>query len=73
MKGGYLLPKHPVQLFGRFEQWRFAMLNNVYDQGVDWFGAGVNYFVRDQQLKLTFEASRTSFDRTGTFDGLQGA
>jgi hypothetical protein len=73
VKGGYLLPKHPVQLFGRFEQWRFAMLNNVYDQGVDWFGAGVNYFVRDQQLKLTFEASRTSFDRTGTFDGLQGA
>ncbi len=73
VKGGYLLPKHPVQLFGRFEQWRFAMLRNVYDQGVDWMGAGVNYFMRDQQLKLTFEASRTDFDHTGTFDGLQGA
>lgn len=71
-KAGYLLPNRPLQLFGRYEQWRFAMLENVYDQTVDWFGAGANYDFPEQRLKLTVEFSNTAFDRTGTFSGVQG-
>jgi hypothetical protein len=67
MKAGYLLPKMPLQLFVRYERWQFASLNNVFDQRVDWYGGGFNYYVRDQNLKLTFEASNTGFNKgTGT-------
>ncbi len=72
VKGGFLLPKLPLQVFGRYEQWWFAELNNVYEQRVDWFGAGANYYLDGQNLKLTFEASNTSFDKPGTFTGLEG-
>lgn len=78
-KAGYLLPSLPLQLFGRYEQWKFASLNNdpngspaenVYDQEITWYGAGANYYLKnvlnpanDQALKLTFEWSKTAFDR----------
>ncbi len=71
-KAGYMLPKHPIQLFGRYENWRFAMLNNVYDQEVEWIGGGANCYVWEQRLKVTLEASHMGFDRLGTFSGLQG-
>jgi hypothetical protein len=63
VKGGYMLPKLPLQFFGRYEQWRFANLNSIFDQKVNWYGGGLNYYIRDQNLKLTFEASRTDFDK----------
>ncbi|MDD2541579.1 MAG: selenite/tellurite reduction operon porin ExtI, partial [Desulfuromonadaceae bacterium] len=31
VKGGYMLPMMPLQFFGRYEKWRFASLNNVFD------------------------------------------
>lgn len=71
VKAGYLMPKAPVQLFGRYEQWRYAELQNVYNQRVDWSGGGLNYFVRGQELKVTAEVSHTAFDKTGTFSGLR--
>ena len=66
-KGGFLLPGAPLQLFGRYEKWSFAQLNNVYDQRVDWYGVGANYYVWGQNLKLTAEWSKTDFDQEGTF------
>lgn len=72
VKAGYLLPTMPLQLFGRYEKWGYALLDNVYDQQVEWFGAGANYMVRGQNLKVTLEYSGTTFDRTGTFSGVQG-
>jgi hypothetical protein len=72
VKAGYLLPQLPLQLFGRYEQWRFALLENVYDQTVDWFAAGANYDFPEQRLKLTVEVSNTTFDKVGTFSGIQG-
>lgn len=63
MKAGYMLPKLPLQLFVRYEKWSFANLNGVYDQRVDWYGGGANYYLRDQNLKLTFEASNTGFHK----------
>lgn len=71
IKAGYMLPSIPLQFFGRYEKWSFAALNtstagdtaeNIYDQQVDWYGGGLNYFFRDQNLKLTMEVSHTNFD-----------
>ncbi|WP_136513799.1 selenite/tellurite reduction operon porin ExtI [Geomonas edaphica] len=69
VKGGYLLPHLPLQFFGRYEKWRFASLNGIYDQKIDWYGAGANYYLRGQNLKLTMEVSRTNFDQEGTVNG----
>jgi hypothetical protein len=70
-KGGYLFSGAPLQVFGRYEKWRFACLNNVFDQIVDWYGFGANYYVWGQNLKLTAEWSKTDFDQEGTFTSLQ--
>jgi hypothetical protein len=69
-KAGYMLPRLPLQFFGRYEKWRFARLQNVYDQGVDWAAGGANYYLRGQDLKLTLEVSNTAFDKAGTFSGV---
>ena len=71
VKGGYMLPNLPLQFFGRYEKWRFASLNNIFDQKIDWYGAGANYYFRGQNLKLTFEASHTAFDKEGTVNGVR--
>jgi hypothetical protein len=70
-KAGYLFPGVPLQVFGRYEKWRFANLNNVYDQMVDWYGVGANYYIWGQNLKLTAEFSKTDFDQEGKFTSLQ--
>lgn len=62
IKAGYMLPTVPLQFFGRYESWNFASLNNVYDQNIDWYGGGANYYFRGQNLKLTMELSRTAFE-----------
>lgn len=73
VKGGYMLPGLPLQFFGRYEKWRFADLNNIFDQKIDWYGLGANYYLRGQNLKLTAEFSHTDFDKEGTVSGIQGA
>jgi hypothetical protein len=69
-KAGYLLKSQPLQFFARYESWKFAELNNVYDQKLDWFGVGANYFMMDEMVKLTVEYSSAAFDQTGTVDGI---
>ncbi len=73
IKSGFMLPDVPLQFFGRYESWNFALLKNVYDQQIDWFGIGANYFFPDDMLKLTVQYSSTTFDKKGVFDGVQGA
>jgi hypothetical protein len=73
LKGGYMLPGLPLQFFGRYEKWRFAELNNIFSQKIDWYGLGANYYIRDQNLKLTAEFSHTDFEKEGTVTGIQGA
>lgn len=70
-KAAYMLPNMPLQFFFRYEKWSFANLNGIADQEVEWYGGGANYYFRDQNLKLTFEASRTGFDR-GTGSSIAG-
>lgn len=73
VKAGYMLPNLPLQFFGRYEQWSFAALNNIYDQDITWYGGGVNYYIWGQNLKLTAELSRTDFDKEGVQSGPQGS
>ncbi len=62
-KAGYLLPGTPLQLFGRYEKWRFARLDDTYDELVDWVGVGAHYYVWGQNLKISAEYSHTAFDK----------
>jgi hypothetical protein len=72
-KAGYLLARTPLQVFARFEKWRFACLNNVFDQIMDWYAFGANYYIWGENLKLTAQWSKTDFDVEGTFTNAQGA
>ena len=70
-KAAYLLPSVPLQFFGRVEQWKFAQLNNFYNQKINWAAIGANYYLRGQNLKLTAEYSKTNFDKEGTVAGVR--
>ncbi|GAB4388914.1 MAG: selenite/tellurite reduction operon porin ExtI [Thermodesulfovibrionales bacterium] len=67
VKAGYLLPK-PVgpgqlQFFGRVEQWEFAQLQSVFDQEIDWWSIGLNYYLKGHDLRLTLEYAVNDFDK----------
>jgi len=62
VKAGYLLPSLPLQAFGRYEKWNFARLDGIFDQEIQWYSVGANYYFRGQNLKLTMEYSKTNFD-----------
>lgn len=65
-KAGYLLPMKVgpgnVQIYGRYETWRFAELSGIVDQKVRWYAGGVNYFLEGQDLRITLEYWRADFD-----------
>jgi len=61
-KVAYMLPNMPLQFFFRAENWSLAELDGVYDQEIDWYGGGFNYYVRGQNLKFTVEYSTVEFD-----------
>lgn len=66
-KGGYMLPNKvgpgQLQFFARYENWSFANLGGIEDQEIDWSAAGVNYFLKGQDIRLTFEYSHNDFDK----------
>lgn len=70
-KAGYMLPNFPLQVFGRYEQWKFAQLNNIYNQRVDWAGFGANYYIWGQNLKVSMEYSMTKFDKQALVNGVR--
>jgi hypothetical protein len=61
-KIAYMLPNTPLQFFARGENWSFSELDGVYDQEIDWYGAGFNYYFHGQNLKATVEYSQVEFD-----------
>ena len=65
IKVGYMLPNLPLQFFARAEEWSFAELNNIYDQEINWYAGGVNYYVRGQNLKLSMQYAKTDYDKKG--------
>jgi hypothetical protein len=65
VKAGYLLPNKigpgQVQLFGRYEEWKFAELSGIFDQKIKWWGVGANYLIKGQDLRVTLQYSRTDY------------
>ncbi len=66
-KAGYLLPKKigtaDLQVFARYEKWRFAELGGIFDQQIIWTGYGINYYVNGQDLRLTLEYSTNDYEK----------
>jgi len=71
VKGGYMLPGKigpgQLQLFGRYDKFKFAHYGSDYyygyDNDIDWYGVGFNYYIFGQDLKLTMEYSWTDFEQ----------
>jgi len=66
-KAGYMLPNKvgpgKVQVYGRYEDWNFAQLNEIFDQEITWYAGGVNYFINGQNLRVTLEYSKNDYDK----------
>lgn len=66
-KAGYMLPMKVgpgnVQVYGRYEEWRFAELSSIFDQKIKWTGVGLNYLLKGQDLRVTLEYSKNDFDK----------
>jgi hypothetical protein len=64
---GYMLPNEigpgKVQLFGRYEQWNFASLQGIFDQEINWYAAGLNYYLNGHDLRLTLQYAVNDFDQ----------
>jgi hypothetical protein len=65
-KAGYM--RWNFQVFGRYERWSFANLNDVPGQKLRWLVAGVNYYFKGQDARLTLEFSTTDFEREPAAD-----
>lgn len=65
VKGGYLLPNKVglgrLQPYLRFEKSDYGVTSGLFDQ--TWKGAGVNYYIDGQNLKVTFEYAKIEFDK----------
>lgn len=63
----YLLPKKigpgNVQVYARYEDWDFAQLSGIFDQNLKWTGAGINYLLKGQNLRVTLEYAHTELDK----------
>lgn len=72
VKAGYLLPHRigpgQVQPFVRYEKWRYADLFNVFNQDLTFTGAGVNYLIKGESLRVTLQYSRTDFSNEANYD-----
>jgi hypothetical protein len=72
IKAGYLFPNNigpgQVQFFGRYENWTFADLGGVQDQEIDWYAFGINYYIKGQDIRLTFEYAINDFDKEDPLD-----
>jgi hypothetical protein len=60
-KGAYMLGK--VQVYGRYEKWSFADLEDVVGQTVTYTAEGVNYYINGQNLRLTLEYGNTDKEK----------
>ena len=65
-KGGYLYWK--LQGFARFEHWAFAKLDGVAGQELDRYVAGLNFFLKGQNARLTLEYAHVDFEKRVTSD-----
>lgn len=75
VKGAYLLPQTfgeegRLQPYAIYEQWEFAHLLGIDLQKITQSGAGLNYYIHDQHVRVTVEYLKTEFSKpTGLIGG----
>jgi hypothetical protein len=52
-----------LQPYGLYEDWEFAHLLGIDKQKIKQYGGGLNYYVRQQNVRLTAEYLKTEFDK----------
>lgn len=73
-KGAYLFPgkigaEGLLQPYVLYEDWKFAHLLGINDQGIKQKGVGINYYVHKQNVRFTAEYLKTTFDKETGFVG----
>ncbi|MFZ2492384.1 MAG: selenite/tellurite reduction operon porin ExtI [Thermoanaerobaculia bacterium] len=72
-KAAYLLPNQigpgKVQPYVIMENWEFAHLLGINQQEIEQTGVGVNYYLKGQNVRLTFEYLKTEFATATGFVG----
>ena len=74
-KAGWILPvklgpQGLLQPYGIYESWKFAHLLGIDGQQITQYGGGLNYYVRQQNVRMTMEYLKTEFDKpTGLIGG----
>lgn len=72
-KVAYLPPmkvgKGRIQPYALMESWEFAHLLGINEQTIDQTGLGFNYYLKGQNVRLTFEYLKTEFDKETGFIG----
>jgi len=63
-------PQGLLQPYAVYEDWEFAHLLGINEQKITQYGGGINYYVRQQNVRLTMEYLKTEFDKpTGLIGG----
>lgn len=68
-KAAFLLPgkfgkQGLLQPYVNYEDWTFAHLLGIDEQKINQMGGGINYYIREQNVRLTAEYLKTSFDKS---------
>jgi hypothetical protein len=68
LKAAYLFPgklgkQTLVQPYVNYEDWSFAHLLGIDEQKISQYGGGVNLYIRQQDVRLTAEYLKTTFDK----------
>jgi hypothetical protein len=74
IKGAYILPltigsEGMLQPYFISENWRFAHLLGIDGQKITQTGAGVNYYIHQQNVRVTVEYLKTKFDKATGYVG----
>lgn len=73
-KAAYLFPgkigaEGMMQPYVLYEDWKFAHLLGINEQRITQAGVGLNYYIHKQNVRLTLEYLKTSFDKETGFVG----
>lgn len=58
-----------IQPYALVEKWEFAHLLGINSQRIDQVGAGINYYLHGQNVRVTAEYLKTEFDKETGFVG----
>jgi len=59
-----------LQPYVLYESWRFAHLLGVNGQKIEQTGVGINYYIKNQNVRTTLEYLETMFDKETTLFGI---